>query len=57
MSTPEQRAAETVSKLRCELDAAEKRLEEFHEILDRKNTIIRLLAMGDCTAAELTGEE
>ena len=29
------------------------RLEELHELLDRKNRIIRLLAMGDLTAEEL----
>lgn len=32
------------------------RLEELHEILDRKNKIIRLLALGDLTTAELVND-
>ena len=44
------------AELRKDLDAANQRLEEFHEILARKNAIIRLLAMGDLTAADLKTE-
>ena len=36
-----------------ELESLSSQLDDVHEILARKNTIIRLLAMGDCTAREL----
>ncbi len=41
------------SKLAEELEAATKRLEEFHAILDRKNAIILMLAMGDLSPEEV----
>lgn len=42
-----------VTALREEVESLSTRLDAMHEILDRKNAIIRLLAMGDCTASEL----
>ncbi len=46
-------AKERVRALESELAEVHQRLEEFHEILDRKNAIIRLMALGDCTAQEV----
>ncbi len=42
-------------KALAELTALQKRLEDFHEILARKNAIIRALALGDLTEAEAAG--
>ena len=42
-----------VTALRSEVESLSSRLDAMHEILDRKNEIIRLLCMGDCTASEL----
>lgn len=40
-------------RLTAERDELSSRLDEMHEIIARKNAIIRLMALGDCTAAEL----
>jgi hypothetical protein len=42
-----------ITRITDERDALSTRLDELHEILNRKNAIIRMLAMGDCTAEEL----
>lgn len=47
------KSKDEVAVLREELREAEKRIEEFHEILDRKNAIILMLAMGDNAPSEL----
>ncbi len=39
------------------IEELENRLEEMHEIIDRKNAIIRLLSMGDLSQIELSGIE
>jgi hypothetical protein len=41
-----------VERLRAEIESLSIRLDEMHEIVTRKNAIIRLLVLGDCTASE-----
>jgi len=41
-----------VERLRIEVESLSTRLDQMHEIVARKNTIIRLLVLGDCTASE-----
>ena len=47
-----QHAPAHVERLRAEVESLSIRLDEMHEIVARKNLIIQLLAMGDCTASE-----
>ena len=39
--------AEQLADLRGELRSAEVRIEELHSVIDRKNAIILMMAMGD----------
>ena len=43
----------TESELRAQLEIAENRIEEMHAIIERKNVIIRLMAMGDLSLEEI----
>jgi hypothetical protein len=45
-------ALQTEEDLRAQLDAANRRIEQLDDILERKNMVIRLLALGDMGAGK-----
>ena len=53
MKTKPEEARKALADARQEIEELSSRLDAMHEILARKNKILRLLAMGDCTAEEL----
>jgi hypothetical protein len=49
---PKSNATARIDRLRSEVESLSSRLDEMHEIIARKNTVIRLMALGDCSSSE-----